>query len=173
MTAESSRQKGFHHWRPSPLTLGANVEGTNPWRGRAEGLTIYNRILDAEEVRENFQRYRRVLESRPAIDTWRIQAIRTECAPAPALAEIQPYREALSVCVFELRELVEGEPLDTPLRVALWSVLDGRQLDLAAPSATEELILTRFRDNPQLESLFLSDSFEKTARFDLFYASIP
>jgi hypothetical protein len=173
VSAESSLQKGFHHWRPGPLTLGANAEGANSWRGRAEGLTIYNRILDAEEVRENFQRYQRILDSRPPIDSWRILATRTECSAVPTLEEIQPYREALSVCTFELRDLVEGERLDTSLRIALLSVLDGQRLDLTAPSATEELVLTRFRDNPQLESLYLSDSFEKTARSDLFYASIP
>jgi len=174
--SDNSLQKGFHHWRPAPLTLGAAADGRAPWPGRAEGLAIYNRVLEAEEVRENFLRYQEILKPRLPIETWRVRATQQQCSPVPTLAEIQPYREALTVCTYSVEEVVDGIDLDQRIRVALWSILDGERLDLSPPSSTagpQELILSRFSDNPQLESLYLSDSLADDTALDLYYWSSP
>ena len=175
--SDNSLQKGFHHWRPAPLTFGANPDGKSPWPGRAEGLAIYIRVLEAEEVRENFQRYRDLLAARRPIESWRVRATQQRCSPVPTLAEIQPYREALTVCTYSVEEVIDGVDLDQRIRVALWSILDGERIDLSSlPRADEkpqELVLSRFGDNPQLESLYLSDTLAEDTALDLYYWSNP
>lgn len=174
--SSSRLEKGFHHWRPAPLTVGAAADGSAPWPGRAEGLAIYNRALEAEEVEENFRRYREILASRQPIDTWRVSARQQRCSEVPTLAEIQPYREALTVCSYVVEEILEGSGLDSQIRVALWSVMDGERFDLSPGldgDRSQELVLTRFSDNPQLESLYLSDTLAETDTFDLYYWSNP
>ena len=43
----------FFHWRPYALTLGDRPSGGAAWRGAIEALALYDRPLDAEEVRLN------------------------------------------------------------------------------------------------------------------------
>jgi hypothetical protein len=172
--SDTSLQKGFHHWRPAPLTLGAGNDGDQVWRGRLEGLAIYSRVLDPDEVAENHRRYQAIARARAPITAWRIRAQRQDCSPVPSLAEIQPYREALSVCLYRVIDRRQSPSIDERIRVAHWSVLDGKALELASgrqAGGDVELELSRFGDNPQLESVFLSDTLSDAADLDLFYAA--
>ena len=54
----------FFHWRTYPLTLGDRDRGGAGWPGNLEAVAIYDRPLDAEEVRANAAR---LSSARPAL----------------------------------------------------------------------------------------------------------
>jgi len=166
-------QGGFFHWRVRPLIVGSDWNGRHPWLGALEGLAIYNRALDPIEVRENHKRYRAIVDSRPQIDHWRVGAIPVDCSKQPTVTEIAPYRQALVTCQYRIEE--GDDPLEpgSSIRVARWAILDAHRLELPEIGSTERLLLTRYRDNPQLESHVLSDTLGESQQFPLFYSSRP
>lgn len=168
---DASIEGGFFQWREAPLVLGSDWNGARPWRGKLEGIAIYNRELEAEEARENFLRYRSKLEARTPIERWLVTATRVDCSEAPSLEAISPYREALSVCEYRVHQVLQGASLNPLVRVARWSILDGERLrrDDASGAATEQLELTRLSDNPQLESVYLADTLPPLPAAPLFY----
>ena len=173
MTTEGSISGGFFHWRPAPLVFGSDWNGKNPWRGTLEGVAIYSRALAAEEVEESFSRYRTKLDQRPQIPSWTVRATLKGCSEAPTLQEIDPYRQALVTCRYRVEDLITGEALGEEVRIAQWSIMDGRHLQLDPAETTRELRLSLLADNPQLASIYLSDTLESTVEGPLFYLQAP
>ena len=173
MTTDHSISAGFFHWRTAPLVFGSDWNGKNPWHGRLEGVSIYARALAAEEVQESFSRYRKKLESRSRISSWTVRATLETCSKKPTLKEIDPYREALMTCRYRVDEIVAGQDLAAVVRVARWAIMDGQPLAQAPADATAELRLTLLADNPQLASIYLSDTLESPAEGPLFYLQTP
>jgi hypothetical protein len=168
-----SVQGGFFHWRVRPLTVGSDWNGKRPWTGSLEGIALYDRVLDPEEVRENYRRYRAMLESRPPMEIWRVDATLVQCSVRPVLDEITPYRDALMICEYRLESDIIGLDPGSPLRVAHWAILDGQDVGTTEIDTLSKLELTRFDDNPQLESQVLSDTLDRLRQFPLFYSSRP
>jgi hypothetical protein len=168
-----SVQGGFFHWRARPLTIGSDWNEKRPWTGGLEGLALYNRILDPEEVRENHRRYRAMIENRPPIEAWTVDATLVQCSVRPVLDDIAPYRDALMTCEYSVESDTTSFDLGSSLRVAQWAILDGQDVGTTEIAAVAKLGLTRFRDNPQLESQVLSDTLDRLRQFPLFYSSRP
>lgn len=171
---EDSVRDGFFPWREASLVIGRDGTERSPWRGRLEGVAIYNRVLSEAQIEESYLRYRAILEARPLVDRWSVRAAQTSCSAVPSLAEISPYREALSLCEYRIDEVLEGDALGSTVRVAHWSILDGRPLSLEAdnPQPTR-LVLTLLSDNPQLESVYLSDTLAAAPGLPVFYLESP
>lgn len=170
----TSIEGGFFHWRPAPLIFGSDWNGKRPWRGRLEGVAIFSRVLEDEEIHESFLRYRSKLEYRTVKSAWRARGTQTDCSAAPTLAQIDPYREALVVCHYQVQQTLAGETLPANIRVARWSMLDGRQLRLDSPgNRTAKLDLGLFGENPQLESTYLSDTLKPSVEGPLFFLDKP
>ena len=134
--------------------------GGRDWSGRLEGVALYGRLLGPEEVRENYLRYRKEQEERRAVRQWLVAARLRAKSAIPTLEEISPYRQALVAFDVDVEQVIEGELEARRLRVVHWAILDGETLPVAstAPGSTVRLHLELFRDNPQLESHFLSDT---------------
>jgi hypothetical protein len=66
---------------------------------------------------------------------------------------ILPYRHALSVNVYEVTRVVEGDYDDGPLLVAQWVIRDGAVLAGArrAPGLVATLTIERYAAHPELE----------------------
>ncbi len=157
--AESSEIQGdFFHWRSVPLAFGALPNGDREWGGGLEGVAIYDRILAPEEVAEDFLRYREKLAARREVARVVVEARERRRSRPPTLEEISPYREALAVHEYEVERVVEGELNARVVRVAQWSILDGRPLEPAQAEAGRRLVLEPFAENPQLESVYLADT---------------
>ena len=153
------------------MTIGSDAHGRSTWHGTLEGIAIYNRVLSAEEIRENAARQRRRLEARTEVPSWTLVVERTACSTVPTLEEIAPYREALAVCEYRVLETLNGE-YDHPLaRVAQWVIQDGKRIPLppAGQGKGDQLIVERFQDNPQLESLYLSETLAARSDLPLLY----
>jgi hypothetical protein len=182
-------QGDFFRWRPRPLTFGAerqqpgaprSGESSNraprsggsahgAWRGTLEGIAIYGRALDAAEAAENARRYLAKAAARPAVPAREVRAQLVACSRTPTLQEISPYREALAVHEYHQRG---GGGGGERLRVARWVVLDGKRLPAGAACRTGELHRLRlepFARNPQLESVFLSDTLPKAPGLPLHF----
>ena len=52
-------------WTPATLLIGASGRGKEAWRGTIHALAIYHRCLDADEVAQNVQIYRRLAARQP------------------------------------------------------------------------------------------------------------
>ncbi len=170
-------QDGFFHWRARPLVFGNEWQAEHPWYGTLEGVAIYDRALGPEEARENHRRYAELLAEVPRVPRVRLRTELVQRSAVPSLQEISPYREALSVFVYEIEEILEGElpepaDLGTRLRVAHRVLADGEVLPVSGRpvSRSYELTIEPFVDHPELESLYLSDSLPP-ATGPLFFSS--
>jgi hypothetical protein len=156
-------QGDFFRWRPRPLTFGAERRSPGSWSGWLEGVAIYGRALGPDEARENARRYLEKIAGRPEVPRIRIRGRLAARSRTPTLQEISPYREALAV--YEYR--AEGRTF----RVAHWVILDGELQPPAGWSEGQErdLLLEPFERNPQLESVFLSDTLPAAPAVPLHY----
>jgi hypothetical protein len=155
-------QGDFFHWKPGALVVGAGEDGSRSWRGAVEGLAIYDRLLGPDEAAENSRRYAAERARRTPVPQSRVMATLRRCSRIPTLDQIAPYRQALAVCEYRVDRVVAGTipgaagASPSTIRVARWVILDGATL-APAKGASVPLTLEPFRDNPQLESLFLSN----------------
>ncbi|MFQ5526363.1 MAG: LamG-like jellyroll fold domain-containing protein [Thermoanaerobaculia bacterium] len=172
--AEESLAGGFFHWRRRPLTLGAAAALGSAWAGSLEGVAIYSRMVEAPEARENYLRYREMIEARPEVDRFEVDGALVARSETPSLEEISPYREALAVFEYEVEGNSEGRSAGDRLRVAHWVILNGEVLEVgrAETGADLRLTLEPFAANPQLEGAYLADTLPP-ATGPLYYAVSP
>jgi hypothetical protein len=158
-------QGDFYHWRELPLTFGGDG-----WRGRIEGVAIYDRVLDGAEVAEGHRLYREKREARPAIPRTVVEARIVRRSATPTLEEISPYREALFTIDYAVKRRVEGPPIGAELRAVQWAILDAEPLAVSrsADGARYRLTVESFASQPQLESVYLADALGGEPR-ELFY----
>lgn len=162
-------REGFYPWRPAPLLFGREWEGGEAFQGRILGATIWDHVLPPATVAQRAADQQGELAARPAPPALRVRASLLARSPAPKLSEIAPYRQALAIYEYRLETVLEGELPPTAagqnLRVVHRVLEDGELLPIEKLPAgqTIELRLEPFRDQPQLESLFLSNRLgEKT-----------
>ncbi|MEM7587190.1 MAG: LamG-like jellyroll fold domain-containing protein [Acidobacteriota bacterium] len=170
-------QDGFFHWQPRPLVFGNEWQADFPWFGSLEGVAIYDRALAADEALENHRRYAELRAEVPAVARVRLRARLVQRSAIPTLREIAPYREALAVYVYEIEALLSGEPtgamtIGSQVRIAHRVLADGEALPVSrrATSRSYALEIEPFLDQPQLESLYLSDTVSD-ASGQLFFSS--
>ncbi|NJL28599.1 MAG: LamG domain-containing protein [Thermoanaerobaculia bacterium] len=165
-------QDGFFHWKPRPMLLGNEWEAARPWHGTIEGVAVYARFLSADEARENARRYRELREKRPPVARLRVAAELLAVSKTPTLAEISPYREALAVYEYRVVKVLEGSYAETTLRVVHRVLDDGERLPAAElkPGTRAELGLEPFSAQPQLESLYRSETLPERWELELFFA---
>ena len=153
-------QGDFYHWGTSPLAFGG--EG---WRGRLEGVALYDRVLAPAEAAEAHRLYLAKRLARPPIPRVVVEARLAARSRTPTLAEISPYREALFAVDYAVDRQPAGPPLGKSpltggLRAIQWAILDGAALAVtrAAPGDRFRLTLEPFARQPQLESVYLADT---------------
>jgi hypothetical protein len=157
-------QGGFFHWKTRQLYV-----GDGSWAGKVEGLALYSRVLEDEEVAENARRHRAMREARPSVPRLVVDARLEQLSRVPTLAEISPYREALSVDRYRVLDVVEGTYEGSTLRAARWALQDGEHIEVSGGEAPRlRLVLEAFLLNPQLESVYTSDTLSGTKE-PLFY----
>ena len=156
-------QGDFFRWRPRPLIFGAERRRPGSWSGWLEGVAFYSRALGPGEARENARRYLEKVSNRPDVPRSRVRGRLLARSRTPTLKEISPYREALAV--YEYRT-DQGN-----VRVAHWVILDGEPQPASGWREGEErgLLLEPFAQNPQLESVFLSDTLPPAPGIPLWY----
>lgn len=171
---ESAAVQGdFSNWTPQHLVFGDEWNGARNWSGRLEGLALYSRALNAEEVTREHQAYQRIRSRRPTIPEIVVEAELVRLSKVPTLKEILPYREALMLAEYRVKKVIAGKLEAQIVRVAHWALLDGVARNPAArsPGWSGQLSLETFDANPQLKSLFMSDTLEDDFQAVLYYDS--
>ncbi len=160
VTESTAVQEGFFPWQSGKLLFGDEVKGGFPWAGTLEGVAIYDRVLESEEVRQSYAQYRQVLEAREPVSRMEVQATLRAKSDFPTLDQIAPYRQALVVYQYDVDSTVPGHEHLPTIRVAHWAILDEETLPVSGLSvgSAVRLTLEPFAANPQLESLFMSDT---------------
>ncbi|MEE8366999.1 MAG: LamG-like jellyroll fold domain-containing protein, partial [Thermoanaerobaculia bacterium] len=164
-------QDDFFHWDPKRLTFG-HPEDDKTWEGTIQGVVIYRRRLDPSEVAENHDRFRRKSAARKPVESYTLKGRLVQASATPSLQEISPYREALSVNEYEVLSVSGGDYPGSSIRVAQWSILDGETLPGGRPGDIASLRVELLTDNPQLESIFVSDTIGP-GNHQIFYAADP
>jgi len=171
---ESDRFSGkLDNWWYGELSFGNPHNSMRlPWRGAIEGVALYARVLDADEVARNHAAMRERLEARARLPRARLRIRLLERSRIPDPARIAPYREALVVNAYCLEAVEErsahwpeDHPLDTgmTIHVAQWGVLDGRAtgLDGLSIGHAEAVTLERFEGHPaNIDELVMEDTLE-------------
>jgi hypothetical protein len=100
-----------------------------------------------------------------------IDAELIKLSKVPTLEEISPYREALVVGEYRVKQVVEGELKTQTVRVAHWALLDGAATTPASrkPGWSGRINLETFEANPQRKSLFSSDTLDDNFAAVLYY----
>jgi hypothetical protein len=145
-------------WARAHLTFGGG------WRGRLEGVAVYDSVVDEGRARRHYRAYAQRLGSRKPVDRIVIRGVRRSVSRLPKPG---PYPLALIVNEYTV-ERVESGTLDAArILVAHWGVLNGRlQKDVALLTGGREhrLVLEPFDAHPQLKELKLVDD---VGEFDL------
>ncbi len=151
-------QGDFSNWQPYELLFGNEGTGDRDWMGTLSHVAIYARALSDEEAMAASS----YLPARADVPYSKVRVKLLARSQLPTLQQILPYRGALVNSEFEVLETLEGKPLSGRIRVAQWSLLDGRQLPLAPAKPGEEAVLTLepFEANEQLRSIMLNDTLE-------------
>jgi hypothetical protein len=169
---ESSKIQGdFSNWTPHHLVFGDEWNGERNWSGTLEGIAVFSRALNSDEVKREHESCQRIRARRPAVPEIAIDADLVKLSKSPTLKEILPYREALLVGEYRVKQVVKGKVDAKIIRVAHWALLDGaaRAPTTRKPGWSGRLNLEAFDANPQLKSLFLSDTLEDNFEAVLYY----
>jgi len=166
-------QGDFSNWTPHHLVFGDEWNGERNWSGTLEGVAVFSRALNPDEVRREYQAYQRIRTRRPAVAHLVVNAELIKLSKVPTLKEILPYREALVVGEYRVKQVVDGKLEAQTVRVAHWALLDGAARSPASrkPGWSGRLNLETLEANPQLKSLFVSDTLEDNFEAVLYYDS--
>ncbi len=162
-----SSEGDFSNWTQQHLVFGDEWrEGTADWRGKLEGVAVYNRILSAEEAEEHHRLFQEKLKNRKLVEQTVVSAKLISTTRPPTPESIAPYRRALLVADYEVEKVISGSLKEKNIQVADWGVLDAKiLLQKLKIGSSYELVLEKFSDQPQLEGERLvsdSDDFDLT-----------
>jgi hypothetical protein len=147
----------FDKWQGSSYSLifGNEVGGVRPWEGYLDGVAIYARSIDAEEAAKKFELANARIAQRPKIDRMLVKAKMLKKTDSPPPESIAPYRRALVINRYEIKEASDSKLVNQTVQVAEWALLDAKiptSYTQARPGEILELNLEPYEAHPQLES---------------------
>lgn len=178
---ESAEVGGRLEWDEGELRFGGIGDGA--WRGRVEGVAIYDRALGADEVRRNHELYVAKLLARPHLPHVEVEAKAVALSAIPTRRQMTPYRDALVVNEFEVTKVVAAsKDWPTPLapgqhvRVAQWGVIEDMRTELKDLKVGDgrRMTLEIYEKHPEkIDQIMTSNTLEIDADAPLFYEPRP
>ncbi len=162
----------FHAWDKddfgawdddAKLIFGRQADGSDPWKGELEGVSIYNRALSAAEAKQHYQLYRKYLKGRTEPKRIQVQAKLIEATPIPQEQDLDIYSRALVANEYEVQNVKDGKLSDKRIIVQQWAVMDRKQLPETRNwevGKTFTLSIERIADHPELEGERLFNELE-------------
>ncbi|MAF10410.1 hypothetical protein CMK11_08160 [Candidatus Poribacteria bacterium] len=165
-------QGDFSNWEPHHFLFGDEWDGGRVWRGTLEGVALYARALDPAEAQRSYEEHNSLLRARREVERIEVEATLVDRSDVPALGDIAPYREALVMEEYAVHAVASGSLAAKRIRVARWAILGRKELDLPSVGTAQPV---RFKieslaDNPQLDSIYLSDTLDLDLDMPLFHA---
>ena len=173
LTVESRDMVGdFFPWQRRALVFGRQWPEERPWFGRIWGVAAWNRELSEDEVAEELRRSKLDKGEAEPLPSRRMRGTLLARASIPSLEDISPYREALAVFEYRVEEVLAGEMELPTVRVAHRVWLDGEATAISRLPTGQGVVLDLqpFLDQPQLESLYLSQDLPNAASGPLYFS---
>jgi hypothetical protein len=170
--ATADVQGDFSNWEPHHLLFGDEMDGGRPWKGTLEGVALYAQALDGEGVQRSYEEHTGLRRARSEVGRVEVEATLLQRSEVPSLDDIAPYRDAIVMEEYAVRAVLSGALEAKRIRVARWAILGRKELDLAPVGTTQPtpLSLEALADNPQLDSIYLSDTLDLALDVPLFHA---
>ncbi len=164
----------FDKWHGGSYSLifGNEVGGVRPWEGYLDGVAIYSQFVDPEEAARKFILASARISTRPRIDRKIVKAEMLQKADSPPPEAITPYRRALVVNRYKIKEARDSKLVNQTVQVAEWALLDAKVPSTYAqvkPGQILELDLEPYEAHPQLESERLASDVPSLDE-DLYYS---
>ena len=164
----------FDEWHGSSYSFifGNEVGGVRPWEGYLDGVAVYNRFVGQEEAARKFKLAGVRIAQRPMIDRKIVKAEMLQKAESPPPDAITPYRRALVVNRYKIKEARDSQLVNQTVQVAEWALLDAKIPSTyaeAKPGKVLELNLEPYEAHPQLESERLASDVPSLEE-DLYYS---
>jgi len=164
----------FDKWHGSSYSLifGNEVGGVRPWEGYLDGVAIYNRFVGQDEAARKFKLAGLRIAQRPRIDRKIVKAEMLQKADSPPPEAITPYRRALVINRYKIKEAGDSKLVNQTVQVAEWALLDAKIPSTyadARPGQVLELDLEPYEAHPQLESERLASDVPSLEE-DLYYS---
>ena len=175
IASETNFESGsFDKWHGSSYSLifGNEVGGVRPWEGYLDGVAIYNRFVGQQEAARKFELAGARIAQRPKIDRKIVKAEMLQKADSPPPEAITPYRRALVINRYKIKEAKDSELVNQTVQVAEWALLDAKVPSTyahARPGQVVELNLEPYEAHPQLESERLASDVASLDE-DLYYS---
>ena len=175
IASQTSFESGsFDKWHGSSYSLifGNEVGGVRPWEGYLDGVAIYSRFVDPEEAARKFKLASARISTRPRIDRKIVKAEMLQKADSPPPEAITPYRRALVINRYKIKEAKDSKLVNQTVQVAEWALLDAKVPSTYAqvkPGQILELDLEPYEAHPQLESERLASDVPSLDE-DLYYS---
>jgi len=163
----------FEDWQGSSYSLifGNEIGGARPWEGYLDSVAIYSRAIDSEEAAKKFELASARVAARPKIERNVVRAEMLQKADSPPPEAIAPYRRALVINRYKIKEAEDAQLVDQTVQVAEWALLDAKipsSYAEAKPGQVLELSLEPYDAHPQLESERLATDMPSLDQ-DLYY----
>jgi len=145
------------------------------WSGSIEGVAFYGRAFDAAHAKADYEAYAALLAGRKKPPKLEVEAKLVEASRVDDLGQIAPYDEAFVIDEYEVVKVLSGT-YDVPkIRCAQWSVIRKKiqPINKAKIGTVSRLVLEPYRDNPQLESVFIVDALSENFDLDLYVEVKP
>ena len=147
----------FEDWHGSSYSLvfGNEVGGDRPWEGFLDSVAIYSRFVGPDEAASKFNLAKARIAARPRIDRKIVKAEMLQKAESPPPEAISPYRRALVINRYKVKEANDAELVNRTVQVAEWALLDAKipsTYASAKPGQILKLDLEPYEAHPQLES---------------------
>jgi Concanavalin A-like lectin/glucanases superfamily len=158
IASQTSFEKGsFDKWHGSSYSLifGNEVGGVRPWEGYLDSVAIYSRFIDAAEAAKKFELAGTRIAGRPKIERKVVKAEMLQKVDSPPVEAITPYRRALVINRYRVREADDATLVNQTVQVAEWALLDAKiptSYARAKPGEVREMNLEPYDAHPQLES---------------------
>jgi len=114
---------------------------------------------------------------RPAVAErpFTVNAVLRACSRSPSLREIAPYRSALVVCEWDVRQVLAGEAPSARIRVAHWALKDGARqpITTATPGMAIRLEVEPLVGTSQIEGYPVFDSLQPAPGLAVHYSRKP
>ncbi|MDF7826777.1 hypothetical protein P4B35_22310 [Pontiellaceae bacterium B12227] len=148
------RLPSLKSWAEAPLSFGAWRSGAGDWPGTLEGIAWYDRVLDQDEIGQEYTVWigAQPLDRFKSVNRVILDAKLTQKSPMPTAEGIAPYRSSLVEYLYDVERIVEGEIDDHQVIVQHWAILDASVYPLNREEGkTYRLILESVDDHPELE----------------------
>ncbi len=158
IASQTSFEKGsFDKWHGSSYSLifGNEVGGVRPWEGYLDSVAIYGRFIEAHEAAKKFELAGARIAPRPKIERTVVKAEMLDKVDSPPVEAITPYRRALVINRYRVREANDSALVNQTVQVAEWALLDAKipmSYARARPGEVREMSLEPYDAHPQLES---------------------